>query len=395
MLPVNPFDRRARRDPYPIYLYMRTVEPVYRSPLGFWILTRYADCRSVLEDPRWSHDADNLLEPNRKPTEPVDPLVRLIRASIAFSDPPDHARHRRPLETAVRSASRGMAGQADKVASSLMDLLHEKGMTADIVQAYAAPLALYVMADLLGLPAEERGQLHRWGREIAAGLDPAVQSGGVLRAGAAAMAIVEYMQGRIDAARDGKDFKGVLGRLAGATPRLSTWELIADLTTMLVTGVEATCAFIGNAVLALIANPDQMALLRRQPELLNTSIEELIRFDGPIHLTARVAAEDVPVGKSTVPKGEQVIVLLGAANRDPARFVDPDRLDLARADNPHLGFGAGAHSCFAAAFARSLTRSAIATLLGRVSNLELDGTPEWNDTVTLRGLSRLPVKFTA
>jgi cytochrome P450 len=391
MIPVNPFDPRARPDPYPIYLYMRTVEPVHKSPVGFWILTRYEECKAVLEDERWIHDANLILEPERGPADPVDPMVRLLRASIAFSDPPRHAVHRRRLETAMKTAMTGIGPRIAAAADGLIDLLREKEAGVDLVGGYATPLPLYVIAELLGLPPADRGQLHRWGREIAGGLDPSVRSGGVLVAGSAAMALTEYMQDQIDAARKGER-DGLIGALVTRDTKLSTWELIADLIAILVIGVEASSALIGNAMLALLRSPDDLQKLRGNPSLLDTGLEELIRFDGPIHLTARVAKEDVKIGSVTVAAGEQVLVLLGAADRDPARFTEPDRLDLERKDNPHLGFGAGAHGCFAAPLARLIGRTAIATLLDRVDNLELAGEPEWSKSVTLRSLARLPVK---
>ncbi|HET7467614.1 MAG TPA: cytochrome P450, partial [Candidatus Dormibacteraeota bacterium] len=339
MIPVNPFDRRARPDPYPVYQYMRTVDPVYQSPVGFWILTRYEDCRAVLEDPRWSHDADRLLEPNRGPADPVDPLVRLVRASIGFSDSTSHARHRKVLEAAVKPAVRTVAAQAARIADRLTDLMMEnEGGNVELMSAYAAPLPLTVLGDVIGLPAADRAQIHHWGREVASGLDPGVRSAGVIRGGSAAMALVEYMQNRLDEARSGS--RGLLSAIAASSPSLSTWESVADLIVFLVVGVEASCSLIGNAMLALIRHPDQLAELRRRPSLMDAALEELIRFDGPIHLTARVANEDIMVGKSTIRTGEQALVMLGAANRDPARFRDPDQLDLTRDDNPHLGFGA-------------------------------------------------------
>jgi cytochrome P450 len=155
--------------------------------------------------------------------------------------------------------------------------------------------------------------------------------------------------------------------------------------------VETSSALIGNAMLALLRNPEQMRKLRDQPSLIDTGLEELIRYDGPIHLTARVADADVLIGRTTIKAGEQAIVLLGAADRDPARFADPDTLNLSRSDNPHLGFGGGVHSCFAAPLAKVLGRVAIGTLLAGVSEIELAGDPVWSETVTVRGLRRLPV----
>jgi cytochrome P450 len=390
LIPLNPFDRRARPDPYPVYQYMRTVEPVHKSPVGFWILTRYDDCRMVLTDKRWSHDADRILEPQRGDDDPVDPTVRLVRASVAFSDPPLHARHRRPLEVAMKNAMKGSAARTTRVAHDLVELLREKESGADIMRDYAMPLALVALTDLMGFPSADRGQLQRWSRELIAGIDPGIKGAGVMRASAAATAMVEYLLSQVESSRDG-DGAGMLSDLVINAGKLRTWDLIADLTVFLVVGVETSSALIGNAMLALLRNPEQMRKLRDQPSLIDTGLEELIRYDGPIHLTARVADADVLIGRTTIKAGEQAIVLLGAADRDPARFADPDTLNLSRSDNPHLGFGGGVHSCFAAPLAKVLGRVAIGTLLAGVSEIELAGDPVWSETVTVRGLRRLPV----
>lgn len=390
LIPLNPFDPRARPDPYPVYQYMRTVEPVHRSQSGLWVLTRYEDCRAVLEDARWSHDADRILEPARRADDPVDPMVRVLRASIAFSDAGSHAAHRRPLEAAMKKSMKGAAARTLKVAEGLITLIEEKEGAVDLIRDYAAPLPLVVLADMLGVPQADRAKLQRWGRELVSGLDPTVRSGGVVTAGAAAAALVEYMLGRIEGARD-RVTPGLIGDLAASPGKLNAWELIADITAFLVMGVEMTAGLIGNGMLALLRNPGELDKLRRQPSLMETGLEELVRFDGPIHLTARVATEDVDVGGTRIPAGEQAIILLAGADRDPARFVEPDRLDLARSDNPHLGFGAGIHSCFAAPLARMLGGVAISKLLAELKSIELAGDPLWNPTVTLRGLSRLPV----
>jgi cytochrome P450 len=392
MIPANPFDRRARSDPYPVYQFMRTVEPVHRSPVGFWILTRYADCKAVLDDKRWSHSADRIFEPGRGELEPVDPTVRLLRASMMFSDPPDHARHRGPFETVMKEAMQDIGPRAARVATDLIELMREKEKGVDLIRDYAAPLPLVVLADLLGFPPADRGKVQRWSREMASGLDPMVRSTGVVAAGAASAAFIEYMLDRIGARR-GNAAAGMLAGAVAKLGKLTTWEQIADMTTFLVMGIETTCNLIGNSMLALLRNPDQMAKLRQRPSLITSGLEELVRFDGPVHLTARVADEDVEVGGTTIAAGEQAIVLLAAANRDPARFKEPDRLDLARAVNPHLGFGAGVHACFAAPFARLLGASAINTVVAELDRLELAGDPKWNDTVTVRGLSHVPVTF--
>lgn len=388
MIPVDPFDRRARADPYPVYQYMRTVDPVYRSPVGFWVLTRYSDCREVLEDARWSHDADSILEPARAEGEPVDPTVRLLRASILFSDPPEHKRHLRPLEAAMKKAMKGITPRVSSVAEGLITLMLEKGRV-DLIRDYASPLAVVVLGDLLGVPAADRVNIQRWGREMASGVDPMVRASGVAQASSASSAFIEFLLDRMDAGSAAPQ-AGILNELMALPRRVRTWELIADLAIFMVIGLEATTAFIGNASLALIRNPEARRTLKQQPELINSAVEELLRFDAPIHLTARVATEDVTVGGKRIAAGEQAIVLIGAANRDGARFADPDRLDIAREDNQHLSFGAGSHACFAAPLARLIGGIALKTLAVQLDEIEPAGPPMWLNTVTVRGLSNLP-----
>ena len=392
MIPMNPFHARARPDPYPLYQYMRTVEPVHRSPAGFLILTRYDDCEAVLEGKDWSHDADRLLEPARGELEPVDPTVRLLRASILFQDAPRHQPHLRSLENVVRAGLKGAEARLRKTATGLIKLMHEKGGAADVVRDYAAPLPLVFLCDLIGVPAPERGQVQRWGRDLAAGLDPLEAGRGVVVAGAAATAMVEYMMGRLDHAAGGNG-GGVIGQLMPRPKGLGTWELIADLTTLLVMGVETSAGLIGNGMLALLRNPSELSALRANPALINSALEELIRYDGPVHLTARATAIDTEIGGVKLKAGEQAIVLLAAADHDPARFSDPERLHLDRTENPHLGFGLGMHACFAAPLARIISRAAILSLLDGFAGLELDGQPEWNATVTMRTLKKLPVRW--
>lgn len=392
MIPLNPFDRRARPDPYPIYQYMRTVEPVHRSPVGFWVLTRYVDCLAVLEDPRWSHNADRLLEPARGENDPVDLTVRLLRATVAFLDGPGHVRHRRALESAVRTEMRGMAGRVADAAEGLLRLLRERESKADLVSDYAGPLSIVVVSELLGLPQSDRAALLKLCDELASGIDPDIQPQAVMTAGAAAAAMVEYMLDRLDHARPSAD-GGVVGELAARRRISRTWELVADLCVLLVIGVVTVRNLIANATLALVRSQDQLQALRARPALMESGLEELIRFDGPLHLTARSANEDVELAGHRIAGGDQALVLLAAANRDPERFSEPDRLNLARDDNAHLGFGAGTHSCFAAPLARQVGRQAILRLVESQARIELDGDPVWSPTVTMRGLRKLPVRL--
>ncbi len=387
LIPANPFDRRAREDPYPVYQFMRMVDPVHRTPAGLWVVTRYADCRAVLEGDQWSHDANRILEPGRAELDPIDPTVRLLRASLMFADPPDHGAHRLLLEKALKPAMVQVDARAARTAAGLIKLMLEKP-AVDLVHDYAMPLALVVLCDLIGISAGDRTLVRAWSRELSRGVDPTVRPVAVAKAASAATGIVEYLLDRLDEGAN----EGLLALLHGKRGDRRTWEVIANVTAFLVMGIEASSALIGNGLLALLRNPGQLGMLRAHPKNIEAAIEELIRYDGPVHLTARVATEEVAVGGKTIPAGEQVIVLLAAANRDPAVFPDPDQLDLARQPNEHMGFGLGVHACFAAPLARRLAKSAISAVVEGVPELTLAGEPEWSGSVTLRSLERLPAE---
>jgi cytochrome P450 len=205
--------------------------------------------------------------------------------------------------------------------------------------------------------------------------------------------LAEYLLGRIESAREGATPGSLIAELATKPNGLKAWELIGDIAAFVVTGLQTVSGLIGNAMLALTQNRDQFERLRIERSIIDSALEELVRFDGPLHLTARVATADLEVGGVRIAAGEQAIVLLAAANRDPAHFHEPDRLDLGRTGNDHLGYGVGVHACFAAPLARLVCGKAITALLGGLDGIELSGEPTWNDSVTMRGLSSLPVTF--
>jgi cytochrome P450 len=344
----------------------------------------------VLEDSRWSHSADSILEPGRGEAQAVDPTVRLLRASILFNDGRAHAQHLRVIEPAFKGLIKGIDERIERTARGLVAIMREKGSDAELMHDFAGPLALVTVADLMGVPAKDRAMLDRWGRDLAMGLDPSIGGRRVARADAASAAIVEFFLDSIDAAASHRT-PGLISELIDRRGKLGTFEIIADLVAMFVTGVQASSGLIGNGVLALLRNPDQLDALRARPALMKTAVEELARYDSPVHLTARVAESDVEFGTASIAAGEQVLLLLGAANRDPDRFPNPDRLDLSRKDTAHLAFGAGTHMCFARPLATAMAAAAITTLANSLPALALAGEPEWNPTVTLRVLAKLPV----
>jgi pimeloyl-[acyl-carrier protein] synthase len=394
---ADPFNPALRSNPYPLYDLLREAAPVYRSGPGAWVLTRYSDCLTVLRDPRFSHDITKL---SGVPTEAAlemstSPLYRFTAKMMLFRDPPDHTRLRTLVGQAfTKSAVAGLRARIQDLVDRLLDDRMGAG-AMDVIADIAQPLPTSVIVDMMGIPAEDSRQLHRWTRELAPMIDPVVAPEAVDGVTAAAFAFVEYFVNLIESRRHspGDDLLSAMIQAEQHGDRLSTWELMVNAVMLFFAGHETTMNLIGNGLFALLTHPDQAARLRAEPALIDTAVEELLRFDGPVHLTMRVPLEDVEIGGRTVLKGDEVIALVAAANRDPARFEDPDRLDIGRADNPHLAFSQGIHYCLGAPLGRLEASIALNALMQRLPGLELAETPLWHDTVTIRGLRSLKVRF--
>lgn len=387
----NPHDEEIRADPYPLYHRLRTEEPIRRSPFGVWMFTRYDEVHAILRDHRFS---SNLLNAEHLPFGDADTRERLERRSkvMLFADPPLHTRLRSLVNKAFTTrVVEAMRGRVEQITD---ELLARAGDEIDLIADLAYPLPVTVIAEMLGVPASDHEVFAGWSRDLAANLDPFQTPELYDRAMAAGDAFDHYFSGLIvERRREPRD--DLLTAMVHAEEkgdRLDEEELLALCTLLLVAGHETTVSLIGNGTLALLRQPDALARLREDPGLATSAIEELLRYDGTVQFTGRTALADVEVGGVTIAKGDVSIVVVGAANRDPARFPDPDRLDLARPDNKHLAFGGGAHFCLGAPLARLEGRVAIATLVRRF-DLELAGEPAWRPTVTLRGLASLPLRL--
>jgi pimeloyl-[acyl-carrier protein] synthase len=390
VLSYNPFLPEVRDDPYPTYHVLRETDPVHRSPfMGMWILTRYADVAHVLRDARFL--ADRTQWEGFQELPDIDPTRSLLSL-----DPPDHTRLRNLVGKAftLRVVER-LLPQARAIVDRALDAAAARG-GLELIEDLAYPLPVAVIARMLGVPEADWPRFREWSRVLVANLDPLSiqQSERVAEFKAAQEAIHDYLAGVVaERRREPRD--DLISGLIAVEERgdvLSERELLVMLILLLVAGHETTVNLIGNGVLALLRSPDQLALLRdARPELLDSAVEELLRWDAPVQLTARVVGEDCELGGRALRRGELVMTLLGAANRDPARFPDPDRLDLARAPNQHLSFGRGIHFCLGAPLARLEGRIAIGELVRRFPGLRLAGEPERSETITLRGLRRLPL----
>jgi cytochrome P450 len=374
----NPFAPELVSDPYPTYRRLLEEEPFFHERSGFWVVARHADVHQVLRDRRLGR-ADFA---ERARSQLGDgPLARAFTQFLLFKDPPDHTRLR---------------GQIEEAVEELLDRVPADG-TLELIGDVAYPLLVLVICALLGVPPQDRGDFRAWSSAVAEGLDAITnpQPEPIGRANAGAEALGDYFRGLIAErrARPRDDLVSDLIAARDGADRLSEEELLGTVVLLFGAGHETTVNLIGNGALALLTHPEQTERLRAEPVLLPGAIEELLRFDSPVQRTVRTATEDVPVGGRTVRAGERVMALLGAANRDPHRFADPDRLDVARSDaQHHVSFGGGIHYCLGAPLARLEAQIAIGALLRRLPDARLvDAQPTWRPTLVLRGLTRLPL----
>jgi pimeloyl-[acyl-carrier protein] synthase len=390
----NPMDPEFIADPYPTYHRLRAEDPVHRSPLGFWVLTRYDDVVAALRDPRLGKAGiEAMVAARYGSAAPVTGLSMLVR------DPPDHTRLRGLVNTAF--TPRVVDRLRPHIQQIVDDLLArvEGAHGMDLIADFAYPLPVIVICEMLGVPVEDREDFKAWGLAIARSLDAILlppDSDVAQRGASARRALGQYFRGLI-AERRGAPRDDLLSSLIAAEAagdKLSEDELLATCILLLIAGHETTVNLIGNGTLALLRHPAELRRLRDDPSLIQSAVEELLRYDGPVQRSTRILHEDVSFQGTTIPKGDMVLTFIGAADRDPAQFPEPDRLDLARRDNRHIAFGWGIHFCLGAPLARLEGQIAIGTLVRRLPRLALaTDRPEFRESVTLRGLQSLPVSY--
>ncbi|MER5929674.1 cytochrome P450 [Streptomyces sp. NPDC002054] len=400
------FDWEFATDPYPAYAWLREHAPVHRTklPSGVeaWLVTRYADARQALADQRLSKNPAHHAEPAHAKGKTGIPGERKaeLMTHLLNIDPPDHTRLRRLVSKAFtprRVAE--FTPRVQELTDHLIDNFAGRG-EADLIHEFAFPLPIYAICEMLGVPREDQDDFRDWaGMMIRHGGGP---RGGVARS---VKQMRNYLVELIHRKRDdlGDDLISGLIRASDHGEHLTENEAAAMAFILLFAGFETTVNLIGNGVHSLFANPDQRSRLQAslaagETGLLATGVEELLRYDGPVELaTWRFATRPLTLGGQDIAAGDPVLVVLAAADRDPARFADPDILDLSRSDNQHLGYGHGIHYCLGAPLARLEGQTALATLLTRIPDLELAVEPEalrWRGGLIMRGLRTLPVRFT-
>ena len=390
-------DPEVLANPYPLYRRLRTEAPVHWDPfLHAWVVTRYADVVTVLH--RFSA--------NRTPTpeqlavlglESLTPVARVMVRQMLFLDAPSHTRIRGLASQAFtpRRVER-LREHIQSITDELLDAAIPRGRM-DVIDDLAAPLPAIVTAEMLGVPTRDHGLLKKWSADFAEMLgnfqhnpDRAAR---VLKS---TEDMVAYFRQAVREQRE-RPRDGLVGALLAAEidgDRFTEDEVIANVIVTMVGGQETTTNLIGNGIVTLLRNPEQLARLREGPALIASAVEELLRYESPSQHTARLAPEDVVLGGKLIGKRQAVIAVMGAANRDPERFAEPDRLDLGRQDNRHVAFAWAAHFCFGAPLARIEGQVALEAVLRRMPRLRLAGGPlQWRENLGLRGLTALPVKF--
>jgi pimeloyl-[acyl-carrier protein] synthase len=390
-------DPAVLANPYPLYHRLRTQDPVHWDPfLHAWVVTRYADVVGVLLD----FSAERTPTPEqltRMGLASLNPIAQVMVRQMLFLDPPVHTRIRglasqafTPRRVAILRA------HIQDIAASLVGAVENEGRM-EVIHDLAAPLPAIVTAEMLGLPTSDHEQLKGWSQDFAEMLGNFQHNPDrIARSMQAVEGMTAYFRSAIrelrNRPRDGLIHSLMTAQIDG--DRLTEEEVVANTIVTMVGGQETTTNLIGNGLLTLLRHPNELDRLRSDPALMPSAVEELLRYESPSQHTARLAPNDVEMGGKLIRRRQAVIAVMGAANRDPERFPDPDRLDLTRTDNRHVAFGWAAHFCFGAPLARLEGQIALDTILRRLPNLRLDPSPlVWRHNLGLRGLEALPVSF--
>ena len=395
-VPATPFvDPAVLADPHPLLAELRESGPVHRidgsTGVPVWMVTRYDDVLAALSDPRLSNDPHH-----------ASALTEVLRGdflsrSMIGTDPPEHTRLRRLVSKAFTARRvEGLRPRVQEITDALLDRISPRG-NADLVADFGLPLPITVIGELLGIPEADRDRFREWTDEM---LDRPFDPGSDLALVAAARERMHGYLADLVAAKRARPADDLLTDLVEATDegqRLDAQELLAMTFLLLIAGYVTTVSLIGNGTLALLRQPEQLDRLRADPSLVPQTVEELLRFDGPVNpgLT-RFALEDLEIGGVRIPRGDMVMLAIAAADRDPRRFSDPDRIDVGAVDPGHLAFGHGIHYCLGAPLARLEGQVAFTALLTRLPGLAFAAREDelrWTGGGVLRSLRELPVTF--
>ena len=375
----NPVSEEVATDPYAVYRRLRDKDPVHRMRLvDAWVLTRYEHADAMLRDHRRFGAEDRRFHDSGLTT-------------MLDIDPPDHTRLRSLVSRSFtpRSVSRWHE-RVQEIADRLLDAVADHDRI-DLVAALGYPLPVTVIAEMLGVPAEDMDRFEGWSNDIALIVEPILTRRQVENVRRATEELFAYFETIVEA-RQREPRDDLVSALLAAEEegdRLTREELLSTMLLILVAGNETTRNLIGNGMLALLRHPDQLQRLREAPDLLDSTVDELLRYDSPVQLDGRVVREDLEMGGKRLRAGQKVIALLGAANRDPAAFENPDALDIGRKERSHLSFGRGIHYCLGASLAVLEARIAFRGLIDRFPSIQLAAEPRYRDGIVLRGVESL------
>jgi cytochrome P450 len=397
---VNILSPEFKANPFPLLARLRAEQPLCRITLPdktpVWLVTRYEDVKTLLTDERFAKSRYNALTPEQLRKQPwVPPMFRPLESTMVDLDPPDHTRLRQFVYKAFTPRLiEQMRERVQTLANELLDAVTRKA-EMDLIREYALPLPMTIITEILGVPTQDRDKFHKWSKVIVA-VD---QFNANWRVIPAIWMFNRYLRRffKVRRADLRDDLVSALIQGEEAGDRLSEDELLAMVFLLLVAGHETTVNLIASGTLELLRHHDQMEKLRRDPTLIKSAVEELLRYTAPVfNSTERYAREDVTIQGVTISRGEMTLGVIGSANRDETVFENPDILDIEREPNKHLSFGHGIHYCLGAALARLEAQIAISTLLERMPKLRLKGPPEslrWRRSLILRGLAALPVEI--
>jgi cytochrome P450 len=399
---VNIVSPQFKANPFPFLAALRANQPVYRTSLPdkvktpIWLITRYEDVNALLKDERFPKNRRSALTPEQLRKLPwVPPMFRPLERNMLDLDEPDHTRLRALVHKAFTPRLvEQMRERVQTLADELLEGVARRG-EMDLINDYALPLPMTIITEILGVPTRDRHKFHKWSQAVVSLSSP----NATVRVIPSVWMFLRYLRRFFKVRRRDPqdDLASALIQAEEAGDKLSEDELLAMVFLLLIAGHETTVNLIGSGVLALLEHPDQMEKLRRDPALIKSAVEELLRYTAPVFMsTERYAREDVTLHGVTIPRGKMTLGVIGSANRDETIFENPNALDITREPNRHLSFGQGIHFCLGAPLARMEAQIAVNTLLSRMPDLRLKVSPDslrWRPSMILRGLDSLPVLF--